>query len=307
MSSKASIPTELYQANVDLAVRIASLLQENGKSWIDLFTDASGFNPSSAWPEFRAGGAFSLEKLASLPADAVSKLFKGDNAYWKNLFSSAVKNQHSFAEGLREAVEAWQSANRKALEKAGGSVAGVFGELKGVPELFGVFKDYLEAPKNAADTLLKAAAATHVSPKAAKPAAKPVPSSAPKAAPKPAPKSAPKPAAKAAPKPQPAAVKKAAAKQVPVKQVPVRQAPVKQAPVKQVVVKQPAAAKKAVAKGASVPSKPISTPAKAVAKEAAAPAASVKKAVAKKPAANKFVIVEAPKAILTTPETPKAK
>jgi len=229
MSSKASIPTELYQANVDLAVRIASLLQENGKSWIDLFADASVMNPASIWPDLRGDGQFSLEKLASLSAETAGKLFKGDGNYWKRVFSTAVQNQQNFAEGLREAVDAWQAANRKALDKAGSSVSDLLGELPGAAELFGAFKHYIETPAKAASTRTKPVASAASAPKPRKAPKAVKPATAKKASAKPAAKqpAAAKPATskKPATTKSPAPAKKAAAKKPAANKVPLVEAP----------------------------------------------------------------------------------
>lgn len=224
MSSKASIPTQLYQANVDLAVRIAALLQENGKSWIGLFTDAA------PWPDLQSkDGSFPMEALARMPTETAARLFRGDADYWKNLLSTAMRNQHQFAQGLRDAVEAWLASNRMAIGKAGGSVANLFEELPGVADLFGNFRDALEVPKQAANVVLKTTVARKPAPKLApKPApAKPVP---------------PKPRAKTAAKPvAPIAKKKSAAR----KTAPVKAKP---AAAKPAPARQKAPAKKSAAK-----------------------------------------------------------
>ncbi len=237
MSSKASIPTQLYQANVDLAVRIAALLQENGRSWIGLFTDVAGLDPMASWPDAQGlGGPFSLEKLATMPAQTAASLFRGDAEYWKNLLTTAVRNQHQFAQGLRDAVEAWQVANRKAIGKAGGSVANLFEELPGMVDLFGAFRQVPGVPRQAVEAVLKTTLARKP---ASRPApAKPVPSKA-KAATKPAPEAKKKPqarkaasvkatpavVAKAVPAPAPAAKKAPAKKPKAAKRLAIVQSP----------------------------------------------------------------------------------
>ena len=119
MSIDASIPKALYQANIDLALRIAALLQENGKQWFDLFAEEAstrleeGLSQASSF-----GSGLSLEKLSSLPADAATQLLQIDLGRWQTLLSSAVENQSHFAEGVQHALSQWQDACSGAFDAA---------------------------------------------------------------------------------------------------------------------------------------------------------------------------------------------
>lgn len=117
MSLDASIPKALYQANIDLALRIAALLQENGKQWFDLFAEEASTRLEEGLSQAGSfGQGLSLEKLASLPADAATQFLQIDLGRWQTLLSSAVENQSHFAEGVQEALSQWQGACSDAFD-----------------------------------------------------------------------------------------------------------------------------------------------------------------------------------------------
>ncbi len=120
MSLDASIPKALYQANIDLALRIAALLQENGKQWFDLFAEEASTRLEEGLSQAGSfGQGLSLEKLASLPADAATQFLQIDLGRWQTLLSSAVENQSHFAEGVQEALSQWQDACSDAFDAVG--------------------------------------------------------------------------------------------------------------------------------------------------------------------------------------------
>lgn len=128
MSVDASIPKALYQANIDLALRIAALLQENGKQWFDLFAEEASTRLEEGLSQAAGfGQGLSLEKLSSLPADAATQFLQIDMARWQALLSSAVENQSHFAEGVQQALKQWQGACSGAFDTAN------FGRLPDVP------------------------------------------------------------------------------------------------------------------------------------------------------------------------------
>lgn len=236
MSLDASIPKALYQANIDLALRIAALLQENGKQWFDLFAEEASTRLEEGLSQagsFRQG--LSLEKLASLPADAATQFLQIDIGRWQALLSSAVDNQSHFAEGVQAALSQWQVACSDAFDDV---TAGSLPEpppglavLPGLSDMTDSIRRFMAQAIPAMDTLVaprkpapaprsaaskpapqKPAAKKAVAKKsaakkpAAKPAAKPVKPAARKAATK-APSKAPTTlAATLVPKPLPAVV-----------------------------------------------------------------------------------------------------
>lgn len=236
MSLPASIPKALYQANIDLALRIAALLQENGKQWFDLFAEEASARLEEGLSQAGSfGSGLSLDKLSSLPADAATQFLRIDMGRWQALLSSAVENQSHFAEGVQQALGQWQDACSEAFDTV------TFGKLPELPTGLAVLPGLSDmtasirrfmaqaipavdmlvtpakpapAPKAAASKPVaqKPAAKKPASAKAAKPAAaKPVAKPVAKKSAKPAPR---KPAAKApttlaptlAPKPLPAVI-----------------------------------------------------------------------------------------------------
>ena len=128
MSVDASIPKALYQANIDLALRIAALLQENGKQWFDLFAEEASTRLEEGLSQVAGfGQSLSLEKLSSLPADAATQLLQVDMGRWQALLASAVENQSHFAEGVQQALKQWQGACSNAFDVAD------FGQLPQMP------------------------------------------------------------------------------------------------------------------------------------------------------------------------------
>ena len=123
MTVDASIPKALYQANIDLALRIAALLQENGKQWFDLFAEEASTRFDEGVSSFGAlGSEFSLEKLAALPADAAAQFLQLDVGRWQAMVSHAVENQALFSDGLQEALTQWQTACSEAFDAVGSGV-----------------------------------------------------------------------------------------------------------------------------------------------------------------------------------------
>lgn len=123
MTVDASIPKALYQANIDLALRIAALLQENGKQWFDLFAEEASTRFDEGVSSFGAlGSEFSLEKLAALPADAAAQFLQLDVSRWQAMITHAVENQTLFSDGLQEALREWQAACSEAFDAVGSGV-----------------------------------------------------------------------------------------------------------------------------------------------------------------------------------------
>lgn len=120
MSVDASIPKALYQANIDLALRIAALLQESGKQWFDLFAEETGTRMDEGLAQARdLSQGFSLDRLAALPSGALAHLLSNDMERWQALFAHLVDTQTHFAAGVQAALKAWQSECSEAFDQAG--------------------------------------------------------------------------------------------------------------------------------------------------------------------------------------------
>lgn len=140
----ASVPKALYQANIDLALRIAALLQENGKQWFDLFSDEAGMRLEqglSHADRFRRD--FSLDKLATLPSDLSEHFLNLDAERWQALLNQAMGHQSRFSEGVQSALDAWKDACATALEQGKSDTSGLgAGALAAIPGLEEVFSSF---------------------------------------------------------------------------------------------------------------------------------------------------------------------
>ncbi len=131
MSIDASIPKALYQANIDLALRIAALLQESGAQWFDLFADEANARLQQATAQAEKPG---IDPRSSLPPDLALKWMQLNPGRWQALLMQAANHQSRFAEGLQAALHQWQAASGEAFAKAAiGGVPGVPDALKSMP------------------------------------------------------------------------------------------------------------------------------------------------------------------------------
>ena len=222
MTVDASIPKALYQANIDLALRIAALLQENGKQWFDLFAEEASTRFDEGVSSFGAlGSEFSLEKLAALPADAAAQFLQLDVGRWQAMITHAVENQTLFSDGLQEALREWQAACSEAFDAVGsGVLPNLGGGLSALPGFSDVAMSFQRFMAQAVPSV-SAVYSASVGGKADKTAEKAKPASAtaartaekkPAAETPPGNKPARKPAAKAANKPVKKTAKKTATK-----------------------------------------------------------------------------------------------
>ena len=188
MSVNAKTPIALYKANLELVLRIGTLLQENRQRWTALGATSTN--------EALQNTLAQTERLLTTNDWTSLSALPGEN-FWNSLglgvrpmqasLESAAGNQAAFAAGLQEAFEAWRQQSADAL---------------------GV--DAIEFPASALADFMKAATAntvqdrnppasarTRQAPAAAK--AKSKPRAAAKTTAKPATKSKPRSAAKAKP------------------------------------------------------------------------------------------------------------
>ncbi|MFA5590741.1 MAG: hypothetical protein WDA70_08555 [Lysobacteraceae bacterium] len=222
MTVDASIPKALYQANIDLALRIAALLQENGKQWFDLFAEEASTRFDEGVSSFGAlGSEFSLEKLAALPADAAAQFLQLDVGRWQAMVSHAVENQALFSDGLQEALREWQAACSEAFDAVGSgvlpSLGGGLSALPGFSDVAMSFQRFMAQAVPSVSAVYSASVGSKTDKTAEK--AKPASATAARTAEKkpaaetpPGNKPARKPAAKAANKPVKKTAKKAATK-----------------------------------------------------------------------------------------------
>lgn len=155
MPSEISIPKALYQANIDLALRIAALLQENGKQWFDLFSEEAEVCMDERMVQAdELGHAPLLERLAALPTDAMAHFMGTDLERWQAVLAHVVDSQSHFSSGLQAALQDWQSACTQAFGHAsGGALPEAMSQaLPGLNDILGAFQQMMNQVLPSAET-----------------------------------------------------------------------------------------------------------------------------------------------------------
>ena len=189
MSVNAKTPIALYKANLELILRLGTLLQENRQRWTALGTTSSNdaLQKTLAQTE-RLLTTNDWTSLSALPGENFWNSLGLGNSPVQASLESAASNQAAFATGLQEAFEAWRQQSADAL---------------------GV--NAMELPPSALTDFLKASTRAGKAPATVKPKAKVAPKTSAKPAEKAKPKAAakPKPAARANAKPAAKTAKRA--------------------------------------------------------------------------------------------------
>jgi hypothetical protein len=120
MTTQSDLPLNLYKANTELQLRISRLVMENWKKWLEFSTRAvdDGIAESQAKVE-QLLKAQDWQALATMPAETFWRLLQqrmGDSTVNNQI---AAKVQAHFAQGLQEAVMAWQQDTARALGSVG--------------------------------------------------------------------------------------------------------------------------------------------------------------------------------------------
>lgn len=113
-------PLALYKANLELALRVGQLLNENRRQWTrqSLAGVDQAVNRTLEESE-RALAGFDWSRLSSLPAEGFWNTLKPDTGTLKTSIDEVIAQQSSFASGLHDAVEAWQRQCGEAVRDAG--------------------------------------------------------------------------------------------------------------------------------------------------------------------------------------------
>jgi len=110
----------LWRANLDLQLRIARLLQDNGREWLDMGIRAVGEGALEFDAETRAlwrGGDW--QALAALPVETLWRQLEQRIGDGQALAQVVLNAQDSFASGLASALQDWQAQVAAALTAAG--------------------------------------------------------------------------------------------------------------------------------------------------------------------------------------------
>ena len=110
------LPIQLYKANAKLQLQITRLLQESGHHWLEAMQQlsADGMQETSS----RIKGlqqAADWQALATLPSEVFWRLCQGRMDDAQAAGQAAAKSQAAFADGLRQALIAWQESVSEAL------------------------------------------------------------------------------------------------------------------------------------------------------------------------------------------------
>ncbi|HEY0179406.1 MAG TPA: phasin family protein [Dokdonella sp.] len=120
MNFDTQTPMALYKANLDLMLRIAALMQQSRRDWLEAGTRSAGDSISRTLGEAdRAIAAGDWNTLVTLPAEAWWQGLQRGVGDLQNVAENALGNQARFAEGIRQALADWQQRCTEALQTAG--------------------------------------------------------------------------------------------------------------------------------------------------------------------------------------------
>lgn len=116
MNRMSELPLSLYKANLELQVKIAKLIQESGREWLDfgyrLINDGIAESNAEVDELLKTGD---WEKLAALPAESFWRQVQQRFGDSQAAAQIAVGAQTAFASGLQDALKAWQKETAEAL------------------------------------------------------------------------------------------------------------------------------------------------------------------------------------------------
>ena len=124
MDKTSDLPMALWKANLDLQARLARLLQEDGREWLELGTRAMGDSASGFETEARRLlQAGDWQALAALPVEAFWRQAEQGLGDSQAVVQRALQGQEAFARGLAEALQDWQRQMAEAWQVAGAPAA----------------------------------------------------------------------------------------------------------------------------------------------------------------------------------------
>lgn len=128
MAPASDLPMALWQANLDLQLRIARLLQDNGREWLDMGIRAVGEGAFEFNAETRAlWRSGDWQALAALPVETLWRQLEQRVGDGQALAQVALNAQDAFAGGLASALQDWQAQVTRALVDAGAGETSPFG------------------------------------------------------------------------------------------------------------------------------------------------------------------------------------
>lgn len=120
MAPSTKTPLALYKANLELVLRLGTLLQENRRRWNQLGTSGASAAIERTLAETeRMLTSNDWASLAAMPGEEFWKSVRDDAGPLQGSTQAALANQVAFADGLREAFAAWQQQSLDALGEDG--------------------------------------------------------------------------------------------------------------------------------------------------------------------------------------------
>lgn len=114
------LPLQLYKANAELQLQINRLLQESGRHWLDAMQQINTSRVLESGMRIQGlQQAADWQALATLPAELFWRMCQGQVGDGRELGEAAAKTQAAFADGLREALLAWQKSVSEAFGASG--------------------------------------------------------------------------------------------------------------------------------------------------------------------------------------------
>lgn len=122
MGNTIELPLRPHKANLALQLRIATLLQEGARQWLDFGRQLLGDGVAEGGAEAEAlRAAHDWQALAALPAEAFWRQLQQRFGEGQAAARIAIGAQTAFADGLQAAVRTWQQDSAQALADALGT------------------------------------------------------------------------------------------------------------------------------------------------------------------------------------------
>ncbi len=119
MSADTELPLDLYNANLELQLRIAALIQESAQKWLELGKQAMDEAlAESAGEEEQLLKTRNWQTLATLPGEAFWYQLQQRLGDAQAAARIAVESQAAFMAGVQEAIQTWQMDTTRIVDAA---------------------------------------------------------------------------------------------------------------------------------------------------------------------------------------------
>lgn len=119
MKAQTALPQALYRTNLQLQARLAALLQDTARQWLDFWQRLVEEGVLESDAGLQALGRHDWQALAALPADAFWRQVQQRFGDQQAAAQVAVAVQAAFARGLQDAMRDWRRDTAAALDEAG--------------------------------------------------------------------------------------------------------------------------------------------------------------------------------------------